>query len=154
MNPDSPTPQSKEATAFEQFMGPRPVDNSGRKPGDLQYDLLGKMWDRDYANAENAFEYGFKAGQESMKAAALTPEENGWVPFGTVWPEKNRLVLVWLDGLNMPFVAYRHDKAGDKNSPQFITPLFNSEEWGFKRPAITHWCDGLTSLARLSPKGE
>ena len=75
MNPDSPTPQSKEATAFEQFMGPRPVDNSGRKPGDLQYDLLGKMWDRDYANAENAFEYGFKAGQESMKAPALTPEE-------------------------------------------------------------------------------
>ena len=75
MNPDSPTPQSKEATAFEQFMGPRPVDNSGRKPGDLQYDLLGKMWDRDYANAENAFEYGFKAGQESTKAAALTPEE-------------------------------------------------------------------------------
>ena len=67
MNPDSPTPQSKEATAFEKFMGSRPIDVSGRNPGELQYDFLGLMWDRDKRI--------FLAGQESMKATALTPEE-------------------------------------------------------------------------------
>ena len=141
----SPTPQSKEATAFEKWSA-TDGQQSDAYVHALRYFDKGKQ----HIGAKEIFD----AGQESMKAAAFTPEENGWVPFGTVWPEKNRLVLVWLDGLNMPFVAYRHDKAGDKNSPQFITPLFNSEEWGFKRPAITHWCDGLTSHARLSPKGE
>ena len=144
MSPDNPTPQSKEPTTltpFKQFIKAWYASDDPK--------VYSKV-----PSPRDCFDAGFVAGQESMKAAALTPEENGWVPFGTVWPEKNRLVLVWLDGLNMPFVAYRHDKAGDKNSPQFITPLFNSEEWGFKRPAITHWCDGLTSLARLSPNGE
>ena len=65
--PDSPTPQSKDPTAFEKFMGSRPIDVSGRNPGELQYDFLGLMWDRDKRI--------FLAGQESMKAPALTPEE-------------------------------------------------------------------------------